>query len=148
MFARAHFEARLAGISRSICGVRSETGRNGSSANVPALLFRVLAGWFSSSGLIKPSAPQADSSRLGPHLSPKWYAPPLSGRLLRKAVVGYRAIAAAAGLAKSTLTMILTGEGLRIRRHHADRIRPWIEPPSQTAPSFGRTDGHCSTSCW
>jgi hypothetical protein len=97
---------------------------------------------------IKPSAPQADSSRLGPHLSPKWYAPPLSGRLLRKAVVGYRAIAAAAGLAKSTLTMILTGEGLRIRRHHADRIRPWIEPPSQTAPSFGRTDGHCSTSCW
>ena len=41
---------------------------------------------------------------------------------LRKAGIGYRAIAAAAGLAKSTMAMILTGERVQIRRHHADRI--------------------------
>jgi hypothetical protein len=41
---------------------------------------------------------------------------------LRKAGIGYRAIAAAAGLSKSTMEMILTGERVQIRRHHADRI--------------------------
>ena len=43
-------------------------------------------------------------------------------RKLRKAGIGYRAIAAAAGLAKSTIAMILTGEREQIRKHHADRI--------------------------
>ena len=41
---------------------------------------------------------------------------------LRKAGIGYKAIAAAAGLAKSTMAMILTGKRAQIRRHHADRI--------------------------
>ena len=41
---------------------------------------------------------------------------------LRKGGIGYKAIAAAAGLAKSTLAMILTGKRLLIRRHHAIRI--------------------------
>jgi hypothetical protein len=41
---------------------------------------------------------------------------------LRKAGIGYRAIAAAAGLAKSTMAMILTGERAQIRKHDADRI--------------------------
>jgi hypothetical protein len=41
---------------------------------------------------------------------------------LREAGIGYRAIAAAASIAKSTMAMILTGERLRIRKHHADRI--------------------------
>jgi hypothetical protein len=41
---------------------------------------------------------------------------------LRKTGIGYKAIAAAADLAKSTLAMILTGERLQIRKHHANRI--------------------------
>lgn len=41
---------------------------------------------------------------------------------LRKAGIGYKAVAAAAGLAKSTLAMILTGKRRRIRRNHAERI--------------------------
>src|SRR5215469_14812428 len=41
---------------------------------------------------------------------------------LRKAGIGYKAVAAAAGLAKSTVAMILTGKRLRIRRNHAERI--------------------------
>jgi hypothetical protein len=41
---------------------------------------------------------------------------------LRKAGVGYRAIAAAGGLAKSTIAMIVTGERVQIRKDHADRI--------------------------
>jgi hypothetical protein len=41
---------------------------------------------------------------------------------LRKAGIGYRAIADAAGLAKSTISMILTGERVQIRKHRADRI--------------------------
>jgi hypothetical protein len=41
---------------------------------------------------------------------------------LRKAGIGYRAIAAAADIAKSTMAMILNGERLQIRKHHADRI--------------------------
>jgi hypothetical protein len=40
---------------------------------------------------------------------------------LRKAGIGYRAIAAA-GLAKSTMTMILTGKRVQIRKQHAERI--------------------------
>ena len=41
---------------------------------------------------------------------------------LRKAGIGYRAIAAAADIAKSTMAMILNGERLQIRKLHADRI--------------------------
>jgi hypothetical protein len=41
---------------------------------------------------------------------------------LRKAGIGYRVIGAATGFSKSTITLILTGERLQIRRHHADRI--------------------------
>jgi hypothetical protein len=40
---------------------------------------------------------------------------------LRKAGIGYRAIAAAADIAKS-IAMILNGERLQIRKLHADRI--------------------------
>jgi DNA invertase Pin-like site-specific DNA recombinase len=41
---------------------------------------------------------------------------------LRKSGIGYKAIGAAADLAKSTLAMILTGQRAQIRKHNADRI--------------------------
>ena len=41
---------------------------------------------------------------------------------LSKAGVGYKAVAAAAGLARSTMQKIITGKQRKIRKHHADRI--------------------------
>ena len=43
-------------------------------------------------------------------------------KTLSKCGVGYKAIAAAAGLARSTMQKIIRGKQQKIRKHHADRI--------------------------
>ena len=43
-------------------------------------------------------------------------------KTLSKSGVGYKAIAAAAGLARSTMQKIIGGKQHKIRKHHADRI--------------------------